>query len=41
MVSFRLRRPSEDVARLIIGHEALGQVLETGSAVANLSVETG
>jgi glucose 1-dehydrogenase len=36
MVSFRLRRPANDVPNLVIGHEALGQVLETGSAVNGL-----
>ncbi len=36
MVSFRLRRPSDDVPGLVIGHEALGQVVETGSAVDSL-----
>jgi threonine dehydrogenase-like Zn-dependent dehydrogenase len=36
MVSFRLRRPPEDVPHLVIGHEALGQVIETGSAVSGL-----
>lgn len=36
MVSFRLRRPADDVAHLVIGHEALGQVLETGSTVQTL-----
>lgn len=36
MVSFRLRRPKDDVASLVIGHEALGQVLAVGSGVAGL-----
>ncbi len=32
MVNFRLRRPPNDVPHLVIGHEALGRVVETGAA---------
>jgi threonine dehydrogenase-like Zn-dependent dehydrogenase len=32
MAGFRMRRPPNDVPHLVIGHEALGQVIESGSA---------
>jgi threonine dehydrogenase-like Zn-dependent dehydrogenase len=34
MATFRLPRPAEDVPHLVVGHEALGQVIETGSEVS-------
>lgn len=33
MVAFRMRRPENDVPQLVIGHEALGQVVAVGAAV--------
>lgn len=36
MVSFRLRRPDDDVPHIVIGHEALGQVEEVGSSVQGI-----
>ena len=37
MVTFRLRRPDKDVPHLVLGHEALGQVIETGPSVSGLA----
>jgi len=37
MVTFRLRRPAEDVPHLVLGHEALGQVIEAGSSVSGFA----
>jgi threonine dehydrogenase-like Zn-dependent dehydrogenase len=37
MVAFRMRRPENDPPWLVIGHEALGQVIECGPAVENLT----
>jgi glucose 1-dehydrogenase len=37
MVTFRFRRPEEDVPHIIIGHEALGQVSATGANVHDLT----
>ncbi len=36
LVAFRMRRPPNDVPFLIIGHEALGQVVEVGPGVDSL-----
>lgn len=37
MAAFKMRRPAQDVPSLVIGHEALGQVLECGPDVHGLS----
>jgi threonine dehydrogenase-like Zn-dependent dehydrogenase len=37
MAAFKMRRPAQDVPSLVIGHEALGQVVECGPGVHGLS----
>ena len=37
MVAFRMRRPANDVPWIVIGHEALGQVVECGDSVEGLA----
>jgi glucose 1-dehydrogenase len=36
MVTFRMQRPENDVPHLVIGHEALGQVIAAGAGVPDL-----
>lgn len=37
LASFQLGKPPKDETRLVLGHEALGQVMDTGSAVKSLN----